>query len=772
MQTPTILVLFGATGDLVAKKILPALWNLFEKKKLPSSLAIVAFGRRDLTTESFQRYVTDILGKNRSSSDFLAAFSYHQGQFDQAADYTGLADHLKDRAAGWKSPASHVYYLAVPPELTTQIFDGLGSSGLSNETTDGAFRRVIVEKPIGVSATTAETIESSLERTFSESQIYRIDHYLGKEMVQNLLSFRFSNSLFEQSWNARHIERIDIRLWESIGVEKRGAFYDGLGALRDVGQNHLLQMLALVTMDHPDQFVAESIRAKRAEILEALQIPSTDEIIAKTRRAQYDGYRSIDGVTSESTTETYFKIETQLTTPRWAGVPIMLESGKRMGAPRKEIVVTFKEPIGCLCVSDEDEHQKNVITFGLEPKEGIFIEFWNKKPGLDFTVEKRTMDFMLREGETRPQYVEEYEKLLLDGIVGDQTLFVDKNEVKAMWRYVDPIVEAWQKNLVPLETYKPDTAEVADRPFAVETTKKGELAILGLGKMGGNMARRMVDQGWRVVGWNRTTSITEELTKEGVEAAMTFDDVVSKLSGPRIVWLMLPAGDATEEALFGKDGIAKKLSPGDIVIDGGNSYFKDAIPRAEKLKDMGISYLDCGTSGGPGGARRGACLMIGGERETFKQIEQLFRDFALPGGYQFFDGHGAGHFVKMVHNGIEYGMMQAIAEGFEVMKAADFKLDLSRVTDIYNHGSVIESRLIGWLKDGFKAYTTELDGISSTVAHTGEGAWTIQTAKEMGIDVPIIEGSLEFRKMSEKNPRYAGKVLSALRNQFGGHKAT
>lgn len=780
MPTPVILVLFGATGDLVAKKILPALLNLFEKKKLSEQVAIVAFGRRDLTTEAFRDYVketllkrSDLTAESEQLGAFLNIFSYHRGQFDAPEDYAALATHLKTLAEDWKTPAGHVYYLAVPPELTTMIFDGLNSSGLATEKQENGFRRVIVEKPIGVSAETANVIEAALEKTFTESQIYRIDHYLAKEMVQNILSFRFSNSLFEQSWNAKHIERIDIRLWESLGVETRGPFYDGLGALRDVGQNHLLQMLAFVTMEHPMQFDAPAIRSKRAEILGALNLLSSEQITTETRRGQYEGYRLIDGVAPDSTTETYFKIRASLNTPRWSGVPITLESGKRLGTPRKEIVVTFREPNECLCSADQNEHQKNTITFALEPTEGIMIEFWNKKPGLDFAVEKRSLDFMLREGEKRAQYVEEYEKLLLDGIVGDQTLFVDKEEVQAMWRYIDPIIQGWNKNLVPLETYVADVPEVTNRPFVREDRNtRPELAILGLGKMGGNMAKRMVEQGWRVVGWNRTTSVTQALEENGIEAATSFDDVVSRLSGPRSIWLMLPAGEATEEALFGTDGIAKKLSPGDIVIDGGNSYFKDALPRAEKLKALGIHYMDCGTSGGPGGARRGACLMIGGERAVFEKIERLFRDFALPGGYQFFEGHGAGHFVKMVHNGIEYGMMQAIAEGFEVMHDSAFNLDLSRVTDIYNHGSVIESRLVGWLKDGFNAYTTELQGISSTVAHTGEGAWTVQTANEMGITVPIIEGSLEFRKMSEQNPRYAGKVLSALRNQFGGHKAT
>ena len=298
---------------------------------------------------------------------------------------------------------------------------------------------------------------------------------------------------------------------------------------------------------------------------------------------------------------------------------------------------------------------------------------------------------------------------------------------------------------------------------------KKEIGIVGLGKMGANMARRMVEKGWRVVGYNRTVSVAEGMKSDGIVPAATYAEMVSSLSAPRTVWLMVPAGEAVDETLFGEGGIADLLSPGDIVIDGGNSFFKDAIPRAEKLKAKGIRFMDAGTSGGPGGARSGACLMVGGERKTFEETEELFKDFAKEGAYQFFDGHGAGHFVKMVHNGIEYGMMQSIAEGFEMLKKSDYHLDLERVADIYNNGSVIESRLVGWLKDAYKESGQELEGISSTVAHTGEGEWTAKTAKEMGVDVHSIEYAFRFRVDSEKNPRYAGKVVSALRGQFGGH---
>lgn len=457
---PTTLVIFGATGDLVAKKIIPAMFHLHIKGKLPAPFSIVAYARRDLTTEDFRSMVEEILDARISPKaggadveSFTTLFSYIQGQFNSPEDFGRLANRLGD--------GNLMLYLAVPPELTPMIFTQCAASGLAEERESG-WTRVIVEKPIGSSGETAEQIEGILCETFKESQIYRIDHYLAKEMVQNILTFRFSNSLFEQSWNAQFIERIDIRLWESLGVETRGAFYDGLGALRDVGQNHLLQMLAFITMDHPHRFDAEAIRSNRATMLNALKIPTEDDIRRTSARAQYDGYHGIPGVAPGSNTETYFRLAAEIDTPRWKGVPITMEGGKRMGEARKEIVVTFRTPQSCLCADDQEEHHKNVVTFALEPSEGITIRFWSKKPGHDFAVEKRTLNFLLRDEAARAQYVEEYEKLFLDCIAGDQTLFVEHDEVRAMWRFIDPVVEAWKRGVVPLSTYPPDTVPVLE----------------------------------------------------------------------------------------------------------------------------------------------------------------------------------------------------------------------------------------------------------------------------------------------------------------------
>ncbi len=298
---------------------------------------------------------------------------------------------------------------------------------------------------------------------------------------------------------------------------------------------------------------------------------------------------------------------------------------------------------------------------------------------------------------------------------------------------------------------------------------KKEIGLVGFGKMGGNMALHLLERSWSVHGFARKPDVRRKFAHAGAHMHDSLESLVQCLPTPRVAIVMVTAGKSTDEILFGKSGIARKLSKGDIVIDSGNSFYKDSIQRAKLFQKYGVAYIDVGFSGGPAGARSGGCLMIGGDRATFKKLEPLFKDLAKPGGYQFFEGVGAGHFAKMVHNGIEYGMMQAIAEGFAILKKSKYKFDLTRVADIYNTGSVIESRLVEWLKNAFKMHGEDLADISGAVGHTGEGEWTAKTGKELGVAPKIIEESFKFRVQSAKNPSFTGKVVSALRGQFGGH---
>lgn len=775
---PTVFIIFGATGDLMGKKIAPALFHLYVKNKLPKLFRIIGFSRRDITEDEFKESVWIILknhkdGKAKAEDieNFLQLVDYHKGNFDTKDAYESLAKSLGIIDGRWNACSNKLFYLAVPPQNYKTIFQHLSDSGLTIPCGgDEGWTRVIVEKPFGNDLKTAQDLDELLGKLFKEEQIYRIDHYLAKEMLQNILSFRFSNSLFERDWNNGSIEKIEVRLLEKIGIENRGAFYDKVGAFRDVGQNHLLQMLALTTMDQPQSLDAESVRTKRGEILSLLKQFTQEDVKQHTFRGQYKGYTQTLGVEKDSDTETYFKIIAELSDPRWLGVPIVLEGGKKI-MNNKEIIVTFKHEAPCMCPPNAKEHYKNRIIFRLEPKEEIEIEFWVKKPGLEYEMEKQTLNYLYRDERKKAQYIEEYEKLLLDCIAGNQLLFVSTQEVQAMWQFTDPIVCAWEENAVSLHIYEPNKRKILNEAIKVQPNIKYEpnsrtVGIIGLGKMGGNIAKRLREKGWNIVVFNRTFDVAENLVKDGGIATKTVEELIQRLPKPRVVLLSLPMGEPTNGMV---ENLAAFLEPGDTIIDGANAFFKETRKNAEKAEKMAINYLDAGISGGPGGARNGACIMVGGKQEAFEKVELLFQDMAKKNAVQFFKGHGAGHFVKMVHNGIEYGMMQALAEGVTVLKKSDYDLDLTRVAEIYNNGSVIESRLVGWLEDAFETFGQDLQGVSGSVAHTGEGESTVKTAEELGVEVPVIKNSLQFRIDSEKNPSYTGQVLSALRNMFGGH---
>lgn len=298
-----------------------------------------------------------------------------------------------------------------------------------------------------------------------------------------------------------------------------------------------------------------------------------------------------------------------------------------------------------------------------------------------------------------------------------------------------------------------------------------QIGYIGLGRMGKNMVLRLIEQGIQVVAWNRSVAPLDEVVKAGAEGSTNLKDLVSQLTTPRVVWLMLPAGDVTDEYI---DQLITLLSPGDLLIDGGNSFYKDTIARGKRLAVSGVHLMDIGTSGGPDGARNGACLMIGGNQTDYDNITELVKAAAAPNAYGYFGPIGSGHFAKMVHNGIEYGMMEAIAEGASILKSSQFDYDLGQVFRVYNHRSVIESRLVGWTQDAL-GEDPDLKNISSVIKSTGEGEWTINTAREFGIDVPVIEASFKVRQNSASDDEsslkgFRNKVVSAQRGKFGHHQ--
>ncbi len=295
-----------------------------------------------------------------------------------------------------------------------------------------------------------------------------------------------------------------------------------------------------------------------------------------------------------------------------------------------------------------------------------------------------------------------------------------------------------------------------------------QIGYIGLGKMGFNMVERLIEKNYEVVVFDKNTDAVRDVSVKGALPADSLKSLVASLMPPRTIWLMVP-----HQAV---DSVLQELSPllqkRDTVIDGGNSPYSESMRRFQDFAARELNFLDVGVSGGPWGARNGACIMVGGKKEIFRRYRGLFRDLSWRGGFTYTGNPGSGHFVKMVHNGIEYGIMQALAEGFAVMKASPFDLDLRKVAKLYNRRSVIESRMVGWLQQAYQEYGQDLSNISGAVSHSGEAEWTIEAAKELGIPVPIIEGSLKFRILSQVNPSYTGQVLSALRNQFGGHEVS
>lgn len=759
---PTIFVVFGATGDLMSRKLVPALHHMFAGGNLPGRIAVLGASRQNINDGAFRVRLHEALRKTSGAENpnqpFLDLFQYVSGDFSSRALYRSLKAKLDRMDTDWGVCTNKLFYLAVPPNAYASIFRGLAGVRLNEPCSPATgWARILVEKPYGSTLQEAEAIHALLEKHFRPEQVYRIDHYLGKQAVQNILSFRFANNFLEPTWSREFVERIDVRIHEKIDVEGRGQFYDRVGALLDVGQNHALQLLALVTMEHPASLNAKAIWQKRAEILEALQpVQRTGEY---AYRAQYEGYTQQPGVAADSSTETFFRIEASIDHPRWRGVPVVIEGGKNLPADDKQVTVTFKHPTLCLC--PVGQHYETKAYFRLAPNPGIAIQFWSRKPGSTAELQERWLTFDYP-AEEQQRYLAEYAQLLSEAMVGNQLLFVSGREALASWRFVDPIRQAWKTAGQP-QTYAPHTLPKVPAEPAREELRT--IGMIGLGKMGLNLSLRLKERGWHVVGQNKSARAIE-----GIAMADSLPSLVERLLWPRIIWLMIPH-QAVDETLFGKTGLAFLLRRGDIVIDGGNSYYKDSIRRAKKLNTKGIRFIDVGVSGGPGGARAGPSLMVGGDRRDVESVERLFLDLAMPNGYQFFPGHGAGHFVKMVHNGIEYGMMQAIAEGFTILRKSTFKLDLKNVAEAYNHGSVIESRLLEWLGRGLALHGPDFRWVSGSVAHTGEGEWTVKTAKALKLRAKIIEASLQFRKLSATKPSYTGKILSALREQFGGHKS-
>lgn len=454
---PTIFTIFGITGDLASRKLLPALLTLYAKRLMPPRFSIIGFSRRSFTREEFREYIRGRLkiqpGEFREEDvkHFLDHISYEQGLFNDPRAYARLAERLKSIDDRWGQCSNKLFHLSIPPDLYEGILNHVHSSGLSLPCADDTgWTRILIEKPFGNNFETAKSLDRLLGKLFKEEQIFRIDHYLAKEAMQNILAFRFSNMIFEPLWNREYLDKIHIKLFEKAGMEGRGAFYDPIGALKDVGQNHMLQMLALVTMEKPKSFESKAIRKERARVLSKLNIIRRRSLASNAIKGQYAGYIAEQGVSPQSETETYFRIKATINSGRWKSMPIYLESGKGFAESKAEVDVYFK--------SARKNEVRNILTFRIQPDEGIKIRFLVKRPGYGFEVEPKTLKFKYADVQSFGDIPADYERLIYDAIIGDQTLFTSTDEIMSSWKFITGLLEGWKD--LPLIKYEKGVKEI------------------------------------------------------------------------------------------------------------------------------------------------------------------------------------------------------------------------------------------------------------------------------------------------------------------------
>jgi len=468
---PATIVIYGATGDLTHRKVMPALYNLLRNQLLHEASRIIAFARRDFTDESFREEVRAAVTKHSHTQpvepDVLerlcSRVEYHRGNLDQADAYDALARRIQTRSRAEESRRL-LHYLAVAPEFFGTVAAHLAHAGLSDAAANNfAYSRLVVEKPFGTDAQSASALNEELRRSFQESSLFRIDHYLGKETVQNLMYFRFANSIFEPLWNRRYIDNVQISVLEQGAVGSRAGYYDTAGASRDILQNHLLQLLALVAMEPPATLEAESIREEKVKALRSIPTYHPQAFRLRSVRARYragtleDGtaipaYLAEEKVTERSTTETFVAVHLGIDNWRWDGVPFYLRTGKALRCQATEICITFKRPPQVLFARHCGELlRSNRLRIRVQPDEGIQLRFNAKVPGRT-SLQKMEMDFSYREGQWH-YFPEAYERLLLDALIGDATLFTRWDEVQQQWRIVDALHTAWSQdgNAAPVD---------------------------------------------------------------------------------------------------------------------------------------------------------------------------------------------------------------------------------------------------------------------------------------------------------------------------------
>lgn len=463
MNSPFVMIIFGATGDLATHKLIPALFSLFKKKELGEDFFIVGFSRRDLDDSSFCNLIQTENHFNYSNNqsdwkEFSKHMYYQKGMFNEKEGYRALIDRLNEFDKKIGACVMRIFYLATPPDHYRAILKELHVTKLSGGCGQGSSKwtRIVVEKPFGKDVETARALDKKLSQMFEEKQVFRIDHYLGKETVQNMIAFRFANGIFEPVWNKQYVDHVQITWGERSGIGKRGAFFDGVGLLRDVGQNHLMQLLATVAMEQPTHFSKEAIRDARFKAIDAVECIAKEDVAQLVVRGQYKGYQSEPHVSSPSRTETFIAMKLFVDTKRFEGVPFYIRAGKMVESDIAEISLVFRQTCHLLFREYGCPEIGNVLKIRIQPNEGIGMRVIAKKPGRRLALGTVDMKFTYQE-EFGEKLSDGYEKLLLDILSGDQMLFNRSDELESSWEFITEILKGWDAGNGELYEYEPGT---------------------------------------------------------------------------------------------------------------------------------------------------------------------------------------------------------------------------------------------------------------------------------------------------------------------------